>query len=192
MLCLWNNHNTTHGLLNLNMLNRWDYYVMPGDSALRLVYFDHMTSQQFSRRRTNIAFNGYTRLRCAVSRWNSKALVYHVITQLMTGTNLFVLLPSEPVISCILFTTKWCHCGEPKGPRYPTIIQAMGVLMFALAVEVVWLSTIRWMLTSATSSSLEEFPWHQPSLKQLTVDCNINGSIMRVRTFILESPSLEY
>jgi hypothetical protein len=63
---------------------------MPGDSALRLVHFDHITSQQFllfPRRRTNLAFNGYTRLRCAVSRWNSKALVYHVIKQLMTGTS---------------------------------------------------------------------------------------------------------
>ena len=64
--------------------------MMPSDSALRLVHYDHMTSQQFlllSLRRKDLAFNGHTQLRCAVSRWNSKALVYHVIQQLMTGTS---------------------------------------------------------------------------------------------------------
>ena len=76
--------------MNSVSMTRYYYYMMPGDSALRLVHFDHMTSQQFllfSRRRTSLAFNGYTRLRCAVSRWNSKALVYHVIKQMMTGTS---------------------------------------------------------------------------------------------------------
>ena len=71
-------------------VNKRYYYMTSSDSALRLVHYDHMTSQQFlllSLRRKDLAFNGHTRLRCAVSRWNSKALVYHVIKQLMTGTS---------------------------------------------------------------------------------------------------------